>query len=299
MCLGSGSSGNCYYLGTEKYAILIDAGIAGRTIRQILKNNGLFNVPVRALLITHDHTDHIRGASMVSSIMGCPVYTTAEVHGGMDKNFGLQNKIPTASRRNLARDEAFELPLTDFTVTPFSVPHDSHDNVGYYIEWKDGERKERFCLVTDCGYVTPDVRKYLSMAEHLVVESNHDVEMLMTGRYPYYLKVRVRGEGGHLSNAECASLLKDAYHEGIKHVFLCHLSADNNTPDKAYKTASDALTEMGATVGYGGITLLPLPRTEPSQIYQFESNTPNDAANNDQQKACEPRQLTIDFEEEL
>ncbi len=274
MCLGSGSSGNCYYLGTDRYAILIDAGIAGRTIRQILKNNGLLEVPIRALFITHDHTDHIRGASMVSSLMECPVYTTKEVHDGMDRNYGLQKKIPTISRRYLQRDEAIDVPLTGFKLTPFTVPHDSHDNVGYFIEWTEGEEHECFCLVTDCGYVTPDIRKYVSMGNHLVIESNHDVDMLMNGSYPYYLKVRVRGEGGHLSNEECAQLLASVYHPEIKHVFLCHLSADNNTPDKAYQSASKALTTMGATVGFGGITLLPLARTEPSRIYYFNDKNP-------------------------
>jgi len=274
MCLGSGSSGNCYYLGTDRYAILIDAGIAGRTIRQILKNNNLLEIPIRALFITHDHTDHIRGASMVASLMECPVYTTKEVHEGMDRNYGLQKKIPTISRRYLQREETIEVPLTGFKLTPFTVPHDSHDNVGYYIEWTEGEEHERFCLVTDCGVLTDDIRRYVSMGDHLVVESNHDVDMLMNGSYPYYLKVRVRGEGGHLSNEECAQLLSSAYHPEIKHVFLCHLSADNNTPDKAYQTASKALTTMGATVGYGGITLLPLARTEPSRIYLFNDKNP-------------------------
>lgn len=269
MCLGSGSSGNSYYIGTDRYAILIDAGIAGRTIRQILKNNNLLDIPVRALFITHDHTDHIRGASMVSSMMECPVYSTKEVHDGMDRNYGLQKKIPTINRKYLKREEVFQVPTTNFKVTPFTVPHDSHDNVGYFIEWQEGSESVRFCLVTDCGFLTEDVRHYVAKAEHLVLESNHDVEMLMNGPYPYYLKTRVRGEGGHLSNDECAQLLRDTYHPGIQHIFLCHLSAENNTPDKAYQTASRALSSMGATVGYGGITLAALARTEPSQIYYF------------------------------
>lgn len=271
MCLGSGSSGNCYYLGTEQYAILIDAGLAGRNLRNILRDRHLSDVPIRALLITHDHTDHIRGASMVSSLEGCPVYATEEVHKGMDRNYGLQKKITSASRRNVSYDTPFDLPLTHFRVTPFKVPHDSSDNVGYYIEWQEGSEKIRFCLVTDCGVVTADVRRYVSQAEYLVVESNHDTEMLLNGPYPDRLKSRVRGEGGHLSNDDCAALLADTYHKGIRYVFLCHLSADNNTPDKAYHAAQRALAKSGAKIGVGGVTLMPLQRTVPSDIFTFSS----------------------------
>ena len=271
MCLGSGSSGNCYYLGTEQYAILIDAGLAGRNLRNILRDRHLSDVPIRALLITHDHTDHIRGASMVSSMEGCPVYATEEVHKGMDRNYGLQKKITSASRRNVSYDTPFDLPLTHFRVTPFKVPHDSSDNVGYYIEWQEGSEKIRFCLVTDCGIVTADVRHYVSRAEYLIVESNHDTEMLLNGPYPARLKARVRGEGGHLSNEECAALLAETYHTGIRYVFLCHLSADNNTPDKAYQAAQRALAKSGAKIGVGGVTLMPLQRTVPSDIFTFSS----------------------------
>lgn len=264
--ISSGSSGNCYYLGTETDAILIDAGMPFRTIKETLRSNGLSPdvVPIRALLITHDHTDHIRGATMVSASYGCPVYATEPVHKGMDRNYGLSKKIPTASRRYVLKDETSE--IFGFRVTPFSVPHDSNDCVGYYIEIGQGDDIVRFCLVTDCGKITSDVRHYLAKADHIVVESNHDIDKLMNGSYPDYLKKRVRGEGGHTSNRECAELLHDIYHKQLRHVFLCHLSHENNDPDLAYRTAAKALQSEGAVIGED-IVLSVLMRNSPSLIY--------------------------------
>ncbi len=275
LSLGSGSSGNCYYLGTERYAILIDAGIPGRDIQRVQRAFGLEEVPIRALLITHDHTDHIRGASMMTKVTGCPVYTTREVHEGMDKNYGLQKKVPKECRKNLEREVPFDLPLTGFRVTPFPVPHDSRDNVGYYIDWREDGHEEHFCLITDAGQLTPEIVKYATLADHLVIESNYDTEMLVGGSYPNHLKQRIMDKGGHLSNDECATLLRQTWHEGLRHVFLCHLSADNNTPELAYKAASEALSTAGATVGYDGVTLATLPRWNPGKKDSLSSAGPS------------------------
>lgn len=273
LSLSSGSSGNCYYLGTEQHAILIDAGIPVRTIQKILRENGLSFGKIMALLVTHDHTDHIRSAGSLGELYHIPVYTTKEVHGGMERNYGMSKKLTNASRRNIERETPFFIPGTPFRVTAFTVPHDSTDNVGYYIEYESGGEIVRFCLATDIGRVTPEIRHYLALADHIVVESNHDTDMLMNGPYPQYLKKRVRGEGGHLSNKECAELIHDIWHPGIRHVFLCHLSAENNDPDLAYRTAARALQSEGAGVG-GDVVLSVLQRTSPSIIYDFGPSLP-------------------------
>lgn len=269
MSLSSGSSGNCYYLEAGRKAILIDAGIPVRTIQKNLRENGLSFDKVMGLLITHDHTDHIRSAGSIGEIYHIPVYATKAVHGGMERNYGMQKKLTNASRRNLERDITVNIPGTFFKVTPFMVPHDSNDNVGYYIEvGEEGEEPVKFCLVTDCGYITEDIRKHLKKADHIVMESNHDIDMLMNGPYPQYLKKRVRGEGGHLSNAECAQLIHEIYHKSLKHIFLCHLSHENNTPDIAYRTAEEALKKEGVKIGEE-VVLSVLMRNSTSLVYTF------------------------------
>ena len=272
MSLSSGSSGNCYYLEAGRKAILIDAGIPVRTIQKNLRENGLSFDKIMGLLITHDHTDHIRSAGSIGEIYHIPVYATKAVHGGMERNYGMQKKLTNASRRHLERDIETTIPGTFFRVTPFMVPHDSTDNVGYYIEvGEEGEPPVKFCLVTDCGYVTDEIRSYLKKADHIVVESNHDIDMLMHGPYPGYLKMRVRGEGGHLSNKECAELIHDIYHKSLQHLFLCHLSHENNTPDIAYRTADEALRNEGVNVGTD-VVLSVLMRNSTSLVYTFGGN---------------------------
>lgn len=268
LSLSSGSSGNCYYLGTEEWAILIDAGIPVRTIQKVLREHDLPFHRLMGVLITHDHTDHIRSAGSLGELYHLPIYATRESHAGMERNYGMSKKLSVASRRYIERDETTVIAGTQFRVTPFTVPHDSRDNVGYSIEVGEGERIIRFCLATDIGTVTPDLRHHLKCADHIVVESNHDIDMLMNGPYPAYLKKRVRGEGGHLSNKECAELIHDIYHPSMRHLFLCHLSNENNDPDLAYRFASKALVSEGARVGED-VVLSVLNRNSPSLLYTF------------------------------
>jgi phosphoribosyl 1,2-cyclic phosphodiesterase len=194
---------------------------------------------------------------------GKTIYATKLVHEGIACNRCLKTDVPANRVAFLEKGKTVE--IGNFRITPFDVPHDSRDCVGYVVE-ADGVR---FCLITDVGHVTDTIREQVGLANYLVLESNHDVEMLENGSYPHYLKLRVRGEGGHLSNDECADVLKQVYHQELKHVFLCHLSADNNTPDKAFQTASRAIREKGGIVGIDGVTLVSLPRTDATMVYQL------------------------------
>lgn len=278
--LSTGSCGNCYYLGTERYGILLDAGVGYRYLKTTLDAHDawLDRAPIFGIFITHNHADHIKSATVFSKRLYCPVFATKQVHEGMDRNYGLADKVPLSNRRNLERDVEYHLPNTDFYLTPFSVPHDSIDNVGYYIECREPGRTTRICLVTDAGRVTPDIEKFVAMADHIIIESNHDVPMLVNGHYPERLKQRVLGEFGHMSNDTCAELLKRTWHPTVRHIFLCHISGDNNTPELAYAATEKALTSLGLRVSEQkdephDILLKVLERMKPSDAYPLDQGT--------------------------
>ena len=156
------------------------------------------------------------------------------------------------------------MSLDGITVRSFEVPHDAVQTVGYSIEI-DGHR---FVIVTDIGRITDEVLAYASQAGTLVIESNYDMDMLLSGSYPPELKARIMSGNGHLSNDDCASFVRRVYHPGLKHVFLCHLSDHNNTPKTAYECTKAALAEIGVVPGRD-LMLYPLPRREASQVIEL------------------------------
>lgn len=262
LSLASGSSGNCYYLGTDIYGILIDAGIGSRTIRKVLKEHGVSLEHIRAIFITHDHADHIKGVGSLGEKYGIPVYATPETHKGINRSYCMTEKL-SSSVRHLHK----ETPLTieDFKITAFEVPHDGTDNVGYCIE-VDGKV---FSFLTDMGHITPTAAQYICKANYLIIEANYDEEMLKMGPYPQYLKERIVGDNGHMCNRETAEFLADHIHEELKHIWLCHLSKDNNHPELAYKTVELLLRSKGVIVGKD-VQLTALKRSTPSDFYEFE-----------------------------
>ncbi|MDD4032184.1 MAG: MBL fold metallo-hydrolase [Bacteroidales bacterium] len=264
--LASGSSGNCYYLGNEEYGILIDAGIGPRTIKKRLRDKGVRMEQIMGLLITHDHTDHIKYAGVLGEKCGIPVFSTETIHNGMARNICMAEKIE-ASRRILTKETPF--CLRDFCITAFEVPHDGSDNVGYYITWGT----ESFAIATDLGHIPSGVAHYMKQANYIVIEANYDAEMLRSGPYPAYLKTRITQERGHLCNDETAGFLSSIYHPGLTHIFLCHLSHENNHPELAYKTVAIKLQQNGISVG-NHLTLVSLPRTSVSDVYALGDCSP-------------------------
>ena len=241
--LGSGSSGNSYYLYTETDGLLIDAGVGIRTLKKHLHENNIRIDGISKVLVTHDHADHIKSVGVLSADYGVDVYATRDVHKGILTNYCVHKKVPGEQAKVLEKGQ--QVTLGEFKITPFTVPHDSTDNVGYRIEC-DGVV---FCLMTDVGHVTDEMKPYIGEANYLVLEANYDTEMLKVGNYPQYLKDRIAGPTGHLSNRDCAEAIANNATQSLRHVWLCHLSEENNHPVLAEKTVEQVLRSYGIIVG--------------------------------------------------
>ncbi len=263
-CFASGSSGNCYYLGTHQSGILIDAGISARTIQKDLREMGLDYANIVGVLITHDHADHIRAVGTLGEKVDLPIYSTRLIHEGINKNYGVQLKLRT-SQRYFDKGETWE--LNGMHICTFEVSHDSTECIGYVIDYEG----QRFMIATDCGEPNEIMCNYLRTANHIVIEANHDEQMLLNGAYPTYLKERILSARGHQSNATCARLLAENYHAGMRNVFLCHLSNENNDPTVAMHTISETLLDAGIIAGED-LFITPLERMTPGPIYTLNDS---------------------------
>lgn len=259
---GSGSSGNCYYLFTATDGLLIDTGIGIRTLKKYFKEYGLSFSNVHNILITHDHADHVKSVGSLSCEYNLPVYTTEKVHEGIGRNYCVHRKVSPEMKRFVEKGDTFM--VGGFTVTTFGVPHDSADNVGYCIECEG----VTFCLMTDAGCVTDEMKAFIGKADYLVIEANHDEEMLKGGPYPEHLKDRIMSDSGHLSNKVCGYALAENMSERLKKVWLCHLSEDNNHPELARKTVESILGAHGIITGTD-LELEVLKRKVPSGIHEL------------------------------
>ena len=261
LSLASGSSGNCYFFGTEEYGILFDAGISIRTIKKVFKDYKIETEQIMGVFITHAHADHIKSAGILGEKYNIPVYATEEVHAGIKQSRYVEEKI-YGSKRIIEKE--IPVKIKNFRITAFKIPHDSNDNVGYLIEF--GEHK--IVLATDVGHISDTVARYIRIANHLIIEANYDFEMLISGNYPAFLKGRIMSGSGHLSNRETAEFLAANFDLHLKNIWLCHLSKENNHPELACKTLEMALGQYGIKVGKD-VNISALKRNNPSEIFYF------------------------------
>jgi phosphoribosyl 1,2-cyclic phosphodiesterase len=258
---GSGSSGNCYFIGNASCGLLIDAGIGVRSIRKYLRELGLDFENIWGIFVTHDHADHIKSVGTIGEKYHVPVYSTHKVHEGIQRSYMVTEKL-YSSKKFIEKGETIQ--IGDFKVSCFEVSHDATDNVGYTIEYKE----KRFTFATDLGFISEKVAQHLENAHYIVLEANYDDQMLKQGPYPIYLKNRIIAETGHLSNDQTGIYLAENYKEQLQHVFLCHLSRENNLPEIAYTTVQNYLEEKQIVVGKD-LELVTLDRLNPSELYIF------------------------------
>ncbi len=237
--LGSGSSGNATFIETEGVKFLIDAGFSGKRIKEKLIEIGEDIEDIEAILITHEHGDHIKGAGILSRKYNIPIYITKESYEA-----GI-NKIGDISSENLKFLEGDFKLSPKIKVRPFDVMHDAVRTVGFRIVNSVGKK---IAVATDIGYVDNLVKEYFREVDVMIIESNYDFMMLMECRYPMNLKDRVKSNSGHLSNRDAAKFICENYHEGLKKVYLAHVSKDSNNYEVAFKTVMDELECRGLDV---------------------------------------------------
>ena len=270
MSFGSGSSGNCSYLGNDDGGILIDAGVDSDFVFKSLKTNGISPEMVKGIILTHDHGDHVRYAyTIVRRYRHIRIYSTPRLMNGLLRRHNVSRRIKDY-QENIYKEITFK--IADFSITAFDTSHDGTDNMGFLIE----NGKYKFVVATDMGSITHRADFYMKQANFLMLESNYDNRMLTEGKYPEYLKQRIRKDNGHLDNRVAAEFVSTNYAEHLKYLFLCHLSNDNNTPEIALNTMRTALEEKGISVGdcsnsvemrTRALQLFALPRFECSPLF--------------------------------
>lgn len=247
--LASSSSGNAALVRDQNTALLIDAGISARRIAQELSAVGLEARDLTAVLITHEHSDHIRGIETLAKKYALPIYASR----------GTARCLPCAEARKQPFEAGDSFSVGSLQIRSFRTSHDASDSVGYRINGNG----TALGILTDTGYVTQAARDALLGVSLLLLEANHDVERLQYGPYPYFLKQRILSDHGHLSNDAAADFALECVESGTRDILLAHLSAENNTPDLAYYAVARRLQQHGMSVRLGVA-----PRDAASEIHE-------------------------------
>ena len=263
MCsIASGSSGNCIYIGDEQTHILVDAGISCKRIEEGLRQLGLSGKDLSGIFVTHEHSDHIKGLAVVSKRYHIPLYMTGGTADAIVRSKAL-GRDDEELIREIREDEPFMTGSLE--VSAFSIPHDAAQPVAYRFE----SQGKSAAVATDMGKYTEYILDHLKGLDSILLESNHDLNMLQVGRYPYRLKLRIMGDRGHLSNESAGQLLCKVAHDGLKHVLLGHLSQDNNYEELALETVRNEITFGDNPYQASDFDIQVAGRSQMSQVLSF------------------------------
>jgi phosphoribosyl 1,2-cyclic phosphodiesterase len=232
--LASGSKGNATYISNGDTSILIDAGLSGVELQRRLVSRDLVPEQLDAIIVTHEHSDHTQGVGVLSRRYKLPVYINQKTHQASPRLGSLHET------KSFECGKTFH--ISNLTIHPFSISHDAEDPVGFTI----GQNGTTIAIATDLGIATSMVKEHLKRCALLILEANHDPQMLETGPYPWPLKQRIKSRTGHLSNTSSKILLEELQHENLQHVILAHLSEINNNPQLAFDEVAKALTRCSA-----------------------------------------------------
>ena len=233
--IASGSSGNCIYVGSDTAHVLVDAGISGKRIESGLQSLDMSVRDMDGILVTHEHYDHMKGLGVLSRRYQIPIYATKGTIAAI-LNMPQIGKMPEGIFREISEDVVFQ--IKDLQIRPFTIPHDAAQPVGYRLQCHN----QAVGIATDLGTFNEYIVENLWQVNALLLEANHDIRMLQAGSYPYYLKRRILGDEGHLSNENAGRLLCRLLHDQLKAVFLGHLSQENNMEELAYQTVCQEVT---------------------------------------------------------
>lgn len=256
--LFSGSSGNSIFVSSGEANVLIDAGLPGKSIEKALSKINVDVSKIDALFVTHEHIDHVKGVGVISRKYNIPIYANSLTWSAMNKIIGKikEENIKVITDRCVT--------IKDMNIINYKTSHDAASPCGYALE----SSQKKVCITTDLGFVTKEIETILKDADVILLECNHDIEMLKFGPYPYSLKRRILSNIGHLSNEDCGKAIVEITNDKYKRIILGHLSKTNNYPDLAYQTVVNILNENGVDIS-NNISLTIAKRDMPSSYIEF------------------------------
>lgn len=257
--LASGSKGNSQYIASPKTKILLDAGMSGKYIQNALSKINKKGQEIDAILVTHEHSDHISGVGVLMRRFNLPLYVNQRTWDEMKEKIG---KIDLERVNIIKNNQKFI--INDLIIKPYEISHDAADPIGYMFE----NNQKRIAVITDSGYISNRLLEEIKESDLLYLEANHDEEMLKAGSYPYFLKRRILSMEGHLSNEAAGEVAKAVVKHGrVRNILLAHLSQENNFPELAYKTVENSLSEINAVIGKD-VNLGMTKRNDVSKLYK-------------------------------